>query len=92
MVEKLRSAYYPDPTNDRAIRDGNIALLTNLYVADYELQSIATQADVNNQDASTNTYFFRLRSTEYNLCQVYTKLQADFSSFRTDSPFMMLSI
>lgn len=59
MVEKLRAVYYPDPTNDRAIRDGNIALLTNLYVSDYELQSIALQADVNKRDASTNTYFFR---------------------------------
>lgn len=60
MVEKLRAAYYPEPTNDRAIRDGNIALLTNLYVSDSELQSIALQADVNSRQGSMNTYFFRL--------------------------------
>lgn len=60
MVEKLRAAYYPDPTNGRAVRDGNIALLTNLFVSDYELQAIALQADANNREGSIHTYLFRL--------------------------------
>lgn len=60
MVEKLRAAYYPDPTNGTAVRDGNIALLSNLFVNNFELYAVALQADINYW-ASMNTYLFRLK-------------------------------
>lgn len=58
-MEKLRDVYYPDPTNGTAVRDGNIALTTNLNLTDSTLQSIALQANANGKSGLKNTFLFR---------------------------------
>lgn len=56
---KLLEAYYPNKSSVDAIRSGNIALLSDIFVGQNVLKSVVLQANANNKIQKRNTFFFR---------------------------------
>lgn len=63
-MEKLRLAYFPDTTDTDAIRNGNIALMSDSSFGDSILKATALQANANSRTADENepknTFLYRL--------------------------------
>lgn len=63
-MEKLRAAYYTNTTSVEAIKSANIALMSDLWIADSVLKAAVLQTEANtrstNQSQHKNTFLFRL--------------------------------
>lgn len=62
-MEKLRKAYFPDPSNVEAIKQGNLNYQSDLIIRDNVLKTIIYQADANNNSPNKshhrNTFLLR---------------------------------
>lgn len=62
VVEKLRDVYFKNISSVEAIRDNNIAVLSDLHMIDSVLRTVILQANVNNgknKSQHRNTFLFR---------------------------------
>lgn len=58
-MEKLRLAYFSNATTTDAINRANLALMSDLEIADGILKAVALQANANN--GRKKTFLFRFR-------------------------------
>lgn len=69
-MKKLIQAYFPNKTNVDAIKSGNIALVSDIYVGDNVLKAIAYHANANSKTTDKiqhkNTFFFRYSQFKQN--------------------------
>lgn len=63
MAEILSNTYFPNATTFDAIREGNIAFLSDLEITDNMLRMVMLQANANNNSTDKsqhkNTFFVR---------------------------------
>lgn len=64
-MEKLREAYFPDSSDKKAIRDQNLALMSDLVFCDSILKAVVLQTNANrkitHQNQHKNTFLFRFQ-------------------------------